>query len=104
MLLFNALTVAVSHTVLTRLGIDPGEFIRDEEYETALRFDTHASAGVLGTAAGDISENILRTIERTVRSEEKKRDIVARHERTGDNGRERNTTTERRTENGDNLH
>lgn len=104
MLLFNALTVAVSHTVLTRLGIDPGEFIRDEEYETALRFNTHATAGVLGTAAGDISENILRTIERTVRSEEKKRDIVARRERTGDNGRERNTTTERRTENGDNLH
>lgn len=104
MLLFNALTVAVSHTVLTRLGIDPGEFIRDEEYETALRFDTHATAGVLGTAAGDISENILRTIERTVRSEEKKRDIVARRERTGDNVRERNTTTERRPENGDYLH
>ena len=90
LLLFNALTVAVSHTVLTRLGIDPGEFIRDEEYETALRFNTHATAGVLGTAAGDISENILRTIEITVRSEEKKRDIVARRERTGDNVREYN--------------
>ena len=102
MLLFNALTVAVSHTVLTRLGIDPGEFIRDEEYETALRFDTHATAGVLGTAAGDISENILRTIERTVRSEEKKRDIVARRERPRDNVRENNN--ERRTDNGDNLH
>lgn len=102
LLLFNALTVAVSHTVLTRLGIDPGEFIRDEEYETALRFNTHATAGVLGTAAGDISENILRTIEITVRSEEKKRDIVARRERTGDNVRENNK--ERRTENGDNLH
>ena len=104
MLLFNALTVAVSHTVLTRLGIDPGEFIRDEEYETALRFDTHATAGVLGTAAGDISENILRTIERTVRSEEKKRDIVARRERPRDNVRENNNTTERRPDNGDNLH
>ena len=102
MLLFNALTVAVSHTVLTRLGIDPGEFIRDEEYETALRFNTHATAGVLGTAAGDISENILRTIERTVRSEEKKRDIVARRERTRDNVRENNN--ERRPENGDYLH
>ena len=102
--LFNALTVAVSHTVLTRLGFDPSEYIQDTDYEAALKFNTQTTASVLGTAAGDISEMILRTIERTVRAEEKKRDIVARRERQRDNVRENNNTTERRPDNGDNLH
>ena len=99
---FNALTVAVSHTVLTRLGFDPSEYIQDTDYEPALMFNTHSTANVLGTAAGDISEMILRTVERTIRAEEKKRDIVARQNRPRDNVRENNN--ERRPDNGDNLH
>lgn len=102
--LFNALTVAVSHTVLTRLGFDPSEYIQDSDYEAVLMFNTHSTANVLGTAAGDISEMILRTIERTVRAEEKKRDIVARRDLPRDNVRENNNTTERRPDNGDNLY
>ena len=100
--LFNALTVAVSHTVLTRLGFDPSEYIQDTDYEPALMFNTHSTASVLGTAAGDISEMILRTVERTVRAEEKKRDIVARRDLPRDNVRENNN--ERSLGNGDNLH
>lgn len=100
--LYIAMSTAVAHTVLVRLGFDPDDYLHEKDYEAALKFNTYETAAVLGTAVGDVSENILRTVERTVRSAEKRIDIVERADDMRDNSVE--IKTERRNEYGDHLH
>ena len=76
---------SVAYTVLKRLGFDPNEYIPDDDFEFVSRFDTLDTVSRLGEATADISEMILRQIERTVRAVEKEsRDILAKGNGIGD--------------------
>ena len=65
------LMTSVSHTVLVRLGIDPAAIFHGDEYESITLFNSPDTIVQLGTATSDISEMILRQIERSVRSMER---------------------------------
>ena len=65
------LMTSVSHTVLVRLGIDPAAIFHGDEYESIRLFNSPDAIVQLGTATSDISEMILRQIERSVRSMER---------------------------------
>ena len=82
---------SVAYTVLKRLGFDPNEYIPDDDFEFVSRFDTLETVSRLGEASADISEMILRQIERTVRAVEKEsRDILAKGNGIGDTTGENN--------------
>ena len=65
------LMTSVSHTVLVRMGIDPAAIFHGDEYESVMLFDSPDTIAQLGAATSDISEMILRQIERSVRSMER---------------------------------
>ncbi len=73
------LMTSVSHTVLVRLGIDPAAIFHGDEYESITLFNSPDTIVQLGTATSDISEMILRQIERSVRSmERQERDTLVK--------------------------
>ena len=65
------LMTSVSHTVLVRMGINPAAIFHGDEYESITLFNSPDTIVQLGTATSDISEMILRQIERSVRSMER---------------------------------
>jgi len=76
---------SVAYTVLKRLGFDPNELIPDDDFDHIALFNTVETVSRLGEASADISEMILRQIERTVRAVEKEsRDILAKGNGIGD--------------------
>lgn len=73
------LMTSVSHTVLVRLGIDPAAIFHGDEYESVTLFNSPDTIAQLGAATSDISEMVLRQIERSVRSvERQERDTLAK--------------------------
>lgn len=62
------LVTGVSHIALVRLGIEPSSVLSEDDYAGILQFNSTATINQLGTAVSDISELILRQIERSVRS------------------------------------
>ena len=94
---------SVAYTVLKRLGFDPNEYIPDDDFDHIALFNTIETVSRLGEASADISEMILRQIERTVRAVEKEsRDILAKGDGIGNtvDGKE----SERSKSHGTELH
>ena len=76
------LMTSVGHTVLVRLGINPATIFHGNEYDSVMLFDSPDTIAQLGAATSDISEMILRQIERSVRAiERQKRDTLATTEK-----------------------
>lgn len=73
------LMTSVAHTVFVRLGIDPAAIFHGDEYESVTLFNSPDTIAQLGAATSDISEMVLRQIERSVRSvERQERDTLAK--------------------------
>ena len=100
----STLKSSVAFMVLTRCGYDARQYFTGEDFSHVYDFNTPETVSVLGDAASDISEMMLREIEVTVRAlqrEEKKHNrTFANPTRTRDNVR---TTTERSAEHGTDL-
>ena len=62
------LVTGVSHIALVRLGIEPSSVLSEDDYASILQFNSTGAINQLGTAVSDISELVLRQIERSVRS------------------------------------
>lgn len=62
------LVTGVSHIALVRLGIEPSSVLSEDDYASILQFNSTGAINQLGAAVSDISELILRQIERSVRS------------------------------------
>lgn len=62
------LVTGVSHIALVRLGIEPSSVLSEDDYAGILQFNSTATINQLGAATSDISEMVLRQIERSVRS------------------------------------
>ena len=95
------LMTSVSHTVLVRLGIDPAAIFHGDEYESVTLFNSPDTIAQLGAATSDISEMVLRQIERSVRSvERQERDTLAKSQQVLQNEDRKN---ERSVEHGTQL-
>lgn len=62
------LVTGVSHIALVRLGIKPSSVLSEDDYAGILQFNSTGAINQLGTAVSDISELVMRQIERSVRS------------------------------------
>ena len=57
---------SVAYCTLKRLGIEPTEFLDKSDFVPVMDFNTPATISQLGTATADMTEMVLRQIERTV--------------------------------------
>ena len=98
----EALTDSVSYIVFNRLGLDI-RALPEDLFKDIFNFNTFDTAMQLGSAVSDISEMVLRQIERTIKGIEKQeRDRLAKPERLKDNITR--DEDERSDEHGDHLH
>ena len=71
----SAAAISILYTVLERCGLEPdGHFDRDN-FQAIFSFSTPAAVYVLGTAVSDMSREVLRKIERTVKTTIRRRNI-----------------------------
>ena len=95
------LMTSVAHTVFVRLGIDPAAIFHGDEYDSVTLFNSPDTIAQLGAATSDISEMVLRQIERSVRSmERQERDALAKSQQVLQNEDRKN---ERSVEHGTQL-
>lgn len=95
------LMTSVAHTVFVRLGIDAAAIFRADEYDSISLFNSPDTIAQLGAATSDISEMVLRQIERSVRSmERQERDTLAKFQQVLQNEDRKN---ERSVEHGTQL-
>ena len=59
---------SAAYMVMKRLGLSPREYFEKQDFTPVMDFNTPATISHLGAATADISETILRQIERSVRS------------------------------------
>lgn len=81
------LTTSIAYTVLTRCGYEADLYFEPDDFRGICEFNSIEAMSVLGTATSEMSEQILRNIERTLkieRSKDNDRGI------TENNDRERN--------------
>ena len=95
------LMTSVAHTVFVRLGIDAAAIFRADEYDSISLFNSPDTIAQLGAATSDISEMVLRQIERSVRSmERQERDTLVKSQQVLQNEDRKN---ERSVEHGTQL-
>lgn len=98
----EVLTDSVSYNVFSRLGLDT-KALPDDLFKDIFNFNTFDTVMQLGGAASDISEMVLRQIERTIKGIEKQeRDRLAIPDYLMDNITR--DEDERSDEHGDHLH
>ena len=69
----DAAAVSIAHTLLRRCGFEPENYFEPQDYVVVFEWDTPEAVTALGTAVSEISGQVLRQIERTVRREERSR-------------------------------
>ena len=67
----TAATISVAYTLLSRCGLAPEKVLHHEDFMPIFDFNTPATIGALGTAVSQLSEQVLRQIERTVKHYER---------------------------------
>ena len=67
----SAATISVAYTLLSRCGLAPEEVLHHEDFMPIFDFNTPATIGALGTAVSQLSEQVLRQIERTIKHYER---------------------------------
>ena len=71
----SAAAISILYTVLERCGLEPdGHFDRDD-FQAIFSFSTPAAVYALGTAVSECSREVLRNIERTVKTTIRRRNI-----------------------------
>ena len=62
---------SVAFMVFTRCGMDPADYLESDLFSWVIDFNTPDTAAVLGNASSDISEMLLREVERAIRAAER---------------------------------
>lgn len=75
----NAVTVSVAYTLQARCGLQPDEWFSDEDFQYVLRWNTPAATRALGGAIAQVSEEVLRRIERTIKDIDQERGYDNEH-------------------------
>ncbi|WP_442871202.1 DUF7007 domain-containing protein [Acutalibacter muris] len=74
----EAATVSATYALLSRCGLDPGEYFSHEDFLPVFDFNTPDAITALGTAVSADSEQVLRQIEVTIKNYERTRRIERR--------------------------
>lgn len=91
---------SVGYMLMHRCGIDPDRYYSFLDFMHVMDFNTEETIHALGAASSDISEIILREVEKSVRAQA--RTFAEMQKREYDTGR--NTNNERSTNHGTELH
>ena len=63
----SAATISVTYTLLERCGFEPAGWFDKDDFQAVYNFSTPDSVYALGAAVSDMSREVLRNIERTVK-------------------------------------
>ena len=67
----QAASVSAAYALMSRCGLEPDQQFSHEDFVSVFDFNTPQTVAALGSAVSEISENVLRQIERTIRSMER---------------------------------
>jgi len=67
----EALTTSIAYTLAVRCGIDTAEHFEDEDFQFIYQFNTQDMVFALGTAASELSQQVLRDVEIAVKKIER---------------------------------
>ena len=71
----SAAAMSVTYTLLERCGFEPTEWFDKDDFQAIYNFSTPDSVYALGAAVSDMSREVLRNIERTVKTTIRRRNI-----------------------------
>ena len=69
----SAAAISVTYTLLERCGIEPAGWFDKDDFQAIYNFSTPDSVYALGAAVSDMSREVLRNIERTVKTNIRRR-------------------------------
>jgi len=83
----EALTVSISYTLMSRCGLDTSQHFDDEDFQCVLDFNTPDMVFSLGTASCELSGQVLRDVELTIKKHERAKaaSLAAETERSAEN-------------------
>jgi N12 class adenine-specific DNA methylase len=67
----EVLGASVAYSAMTRCGLDTSEYFGDDDFDRIWEFNTPAMANAIGAATADLSEQVLRDVELTIRKYER---------------------------------
>ena len=79
----SAAAMGVTYMLLERCGLDPAGWFDEKDFQAVYDFTTPTAVYVLGTAVSDCSREVLRQIERTVKTTIRRRNIERSQEEYG---------------------
>ena len=82
----NAATVSTTYALMSRCGLNPGDYFEHEDFLSVFDFNTRDTIAVLGSAVSNSSEQILRQIAITVKNYEREASLQQQAERTQNYG------------------
>ena len=92
----NAATVSAAYTLMSRCGLNPGDYFEHEDFLSVFDFNTHDTIAALGSFISNTSEQILRQIEITIKNYEREASLQKQAERTNDYAEQPELHEERR--------
>ena len=91
----NAAAVSTTYTLMSRCGLNPGDYFEHEDFLSVFDFNTRDTIAVLGSAVSNSSEQILRQIAITVKNYEREASLQRQAERTQNDGEQSELYAER---------
>ena len=71
----SAAAISILYTVLERCGLEPDVHFDRDDFQAIFSFSTPAAVYALGTAVSECSRDVLRNIERTVKTTIRRRNV-----------------------------
>lgn len=87
----NAASTSITYTLMARCGLDPEQYFGHEDFLSVFDWNTPAAVSALGTAVSEVSEQVLRHIEVTIKRYEREKIT----ERSQNHGEQADLHTER---------
>ncbi len=78
----SAATVSTTYMLMSRCGMNPGDYFEHEDFLSVFDFNTRDTVAVLGSAISNNSEQILRQIAISVKNYEREASLQQQAERT----------------------
>jgi len=77
----NAATVSTTYALMSRCGLNPGDYFEHEDFLSVFDFNTRDTIAVLGSAVSNSSEQILRQVAIAVKNHEREASLQNQAER-----------------------
>ena len=71
----SAAAISIMYTILERCGFEPEDYFDRDDFQAIYDFSTPDAVYALGTAVSDCSRDVLRNIERTVKTTIRRRNV-----------------------------